>query len=480
MKKLILTLSSALFLLLPLTAQELETGYFLGGNPFAFRLNPAFQSERNIVSIGLGMTGMGLGSNLGFNTLLYPDASGNKLYSFLNDHVTAEQLLSKLQKNNYLGADAQVNLVTVGFWSDRDFFTVDLNLRSSEAVNVPYDVFRFLKGDKSAGAVFECSDMGLRSNSIVEAAFGWSRALGDGLKVGARAKLLMGVLGADARLRRMRVEIQEDSWKIESHGVLAVSSPAVSVGEMKDSPGTLDPGTFQADWSKFSPAGWGGAVDLGFSWEPVPLLTLSGALLDLGAIRWNRELVYTVPEASYEWAPSVGQDNASQDYQSEISKLLSLSSSFLNWKRDPGAGAAFAALPFRLNAGAEFRMPFYDRLSVGALYQGRFGAAFGRHTGRLSVNWNPLDFLSLSTGMGFNRLGESFGFALNLHPTAVNFVLGCDYVPFHCVDASLLFKGIPAKYAILPRGHMNLNLHVGLNIAFGQNRLDHAKRFVSK
>jgi hypothetical protein len=62
----------------------------------------------------------------------------------------------------------------------------------------------------------------------------------------------------------------------------------------------------------------------------------------------------------------------------------------------------------------------------------------------------------------------------------VNFVLGCDYVPFHCVDASLLFKGIPAKYAILPRGHMNLNLYVGLNIAFGQNRLDHAKRFVSK
>ena len=40
-----------------LCAQDFETGYFLGGNPYAFRLNPAFQSERGILSIGLGQTG---------------------------------------------------------------------------------------------------------------------------------------------------------------------------------------------------------------------------------------------------------------------------------------------------------------------------------------------------------------------------------------------------------------------------------------
>ena len=57
-------------------AQEYETGYFLGGNPYAFRLNPAFQSERNLVSVVTGQTGLGTWSNLGVSTLLYP---GNDL-----------------------------------------------------------------------------------------------------------------------------------------------------------------------------------------------------------------------------------------------------------------------------------------------------------------------------------------------------------------------------------------------------------------
>ena len=59
-----------------LCAQDFETGYFLGGNPYAFRLNPAFQSERGIFSIGLGQTGVGTWSNLGLSTLLYPSADG--------------------------------------------------------------------------------------------------------------------------------------------------------------------------------------------------------------------------------------------------------------------------------------------------------------------------------------------------------------------------------------------------------------------
>ena len=62
-----------------LCAQDFETGYFLGGNPYAFRLNPAFQSERGILSIGLGQTGVGTWSNLGVSTLLYPSADGSSV-----------------------------------------------------------------------------------------------------------------------------------------------------------------------------------------------------------------------------------------------------------------------------------------------------------------------------------------------------------------------------------------------------------------
>ena len=128
-------------------------------------------------------------------------------------------------------------------------------------------------------------------------------------------------------------------------------------------------------------------------------------------------------------------------------------------------------------------MPIYDRLSVGALYQGRFVNGFSRHTGRVSLNWNPLDFLSLSGSATVNKLGESLGFALHLHPNGVNLLIGCDYIPLHVVSiAPLLDNPDPrlARVAVVPRDRLNLNLYLGLNIAFGRSRLDHAKRFVSK
>ena len=138
----------------PLRAQELETGYFLGGNPYAFRLNPAFQSERNIVSIGLGQTGLGAWSNLGASTLLYPDANGY-LYTFLNDRVDEQAFLRKISRKNILSADARVNLLTIGFWSKSSFMTLDFNVRSLNSGSVPYDLFDFLKGGTGNRSSFD-------------------------------------------------------------------------------------------------------------------------------------------------------------------------------------------------------------------------------------------------------------------------------------------------------------------------------------
>ena len=101
---------------------------------------------------------------------------------------------------------------------------------------------------------------------------------------------------------------------------------------------------------------------------------------------------------------------------------------------------------------------------------------------RLSLNWNPLSFLSMSASSALSDLGQSMGFVLNLHPGVLNLTLGADYIPFHCVSvSSLLDEDFPDQYrrfAVLPRDNMKLNFYIGLNLAFGRSRLDHAKRFV--
>ena len=481
MNKHLVTLAvAALATFSTLSAQDLETGYFLGGNPFAFRLNPAFQSERNILSVGLGRTGVGLSSNLGASTLVYP--MDGKLYLCLNDHVPADEFLGKLQRKNYLDLDAQVNLLTVGFWSGKNFFTVDFNVRSMEMVSLPYDFFRFLKGDKRTGDVFEIASTGLLARNFAEAAFGWSRSFG-ALSVGARGKFIAGLLAADVMLDKMKVTVGEESWSVESQGVLNISSPAVQTDVVKDTD-LLNPNSFRLDWNKAGPAGWGGALDLGVRYDVNPYLSLSAALLDLGLVRWNHETAYATPDKAHEWAPSADDVSAQTSvFKTELSALLELAMDFVSWKKVADPRPAVAWMPFRVHAGAEFRMPFYDRLSVGALYQGRFVDGFARHSGRVSLNWNPLDFLSLSGSATVCKFGDSLGFILNLHPNAVNFLIGCDYIPLHVVSIAPLIDNLEPKYArfaVIPRDRLNLNLYVGLNIAFGRNRLDHAKRFVSK
>ena len=455
-------------------SQDLETGYFLGGNPYAFRLNPAFQSERNIFSLALGQTGAETWSNLGISTLFYPDGNGN-LYTFMNDQVGSSEFLRKIGQHNRLDMDARVNLLTIGFWADQRFFTIDFNVRSLNAVSAPYDLFCFWKDGAGSQNSFDFSGTGFRSKSFLETAFGWSKNYDNVFNVGFRVKGLVGLAEAEILAEDLKLSMTSDRWEIQARSILNASSPAFTYSRNGDE---LDLESIQFGDGRFGPAGFGGAVDIGASWNVLPILTLSASILDLGAMRWNREIKGVSPDTAYAWEPSENGEGDVESWQGEIDEASSALSGIFRFRDQSGSGAEFEMLPFRVNMGAEFRMPFYERLSVGLLYQGRGGASFARHTGRFSLNWNPLDFLSMSTSTSLNSLGESLGFALNLHPAGINLLVGCDYVPFHGVNITPLIEDLPAQYqsfAVLPRDRMNLNVYVGLNLALGWSRLNFKK-----
>ncbi len=455
-------------------SQELETGYFLGGNPYAFRMNPAFQSERNIFSLALGGTGVGAWSNLGISSLFYPGDNGY-LYTFMNDHVSPAEFQRKIGRNNKLDVDARVNLLTIGFWADRRFYTIDLNVRSLNAVSAPYDLLDFLKEGSQSRNSFDFSGTGIRAKEFVELAFGWSKNYNNVFNVGFRVKALVGAAEAEVLAESMKLSMASDRWEIQAKSILNASSPSLVYRREGDD---LDVESIEFGGSKIGPAGYGAALDLGASWNVLPFLTLSAAVLDLGPMRWNREIQGVSPETSYTWAPSDPERGANDTWEEEMDEATSALSGIFRFKDHSGAGGQFEMLPFRVNLGAEFRMPFYERLSVGLLYQGRGGATFSHHAGRFSLNWNPLNFLSLSTGTTLSKMGQNVGFALNLHPAGINLLLGCDYIPFHTVNVAPLVNDLPEQFrsmAVLPRDQMKLNLYIGLNLAFGRSRLNFKK-----
>ena len=457
-----------------LYSQDFETGYFLGGNSFAFRLNPAFQAERGIFSIGLGQPGVGTWSNLGLSTFLYP--SDNSVYTFMNDKVSTSEFLGKIRQSNTLDVDANVNLLTLGFWSNETFVTLDFNVRSLNAVAAPYDFFRFLKEGTEKVNSFDFSGLGLSSNTFAEAAFGWSRNFGE-FNIGFRLKGLIGLLEVEERMNNLHMTMNQEKWEVTGQGELVASSPALKVSH--DANGDLSLGSITLNKDKIAPSGYGGALDLGFSWNVIRDLTVSASVLDLGAVYWMRNLVAHTDESGYTWTPSdTPIDPTGSDVQREMDKMEKALSGLFRFK-DAGTGTAVKMLPWRLNLGAEYRMPFYDRLSVGALYSGRMGDIFTRHTGRVSVNWTPADFFSLSTSTALSNIGESIGFAMNLHPGGINLMIGCDYIPFSVVNVSPIINDIPAKYqkfAVVPANRMKMNLYVALHLAVGERRLDHTRR----
>jgi hypothetical protein len=458
-------------------SQELETGYFLGGNPYAFRMNPAFQSERNIFSIALGGTGLGTWSNLGISSLFYPGGNGY-LYTFMNDRVSPAEFQRKIGRNNRLDLDARVNLLTLGFWADRRFYTIDLNVRSLNAVSAPSDLFAFLKEGAQGGNSFDFSGTSIRAKEFVELAFGWSKNYNNVFNAGFRVKALVGAAEAEVLAESMKLSMASDRWEIQARSVLNASSPSLVYRREGED---LDVGSIEFGGSKIGPAGYGAALDLGASWNVLPFLTLSAAVLDLGPMRWNREVQGVSPETSYTWAPSDQEGGSDDTWEAEMDEATSALSGIFRFKDHSGSGGQFEMLPFRVNLGAEYRMPFYERLSVGLLYQGRGGAAFSRHTGRFSLNWNPLSFLSMSTGTTLSKMGQNFGFALNLHPAGINLLVGCDYIPFHTVNAAPLVNDLPEQFrslAVLPRDQMKLNLYISLNLALGRSRLNFKKEHV--
>lgn len=82
----------------------LNSSYFMEKMTKRNQLNPALKTPNNYVSMpSLGNFYLGVNSNLGLGTFLYP--RDNKLVTFLHESVPADEFLNKLTPNNTIELD---------------------------------------------------------------------------------------------------------------------------------------------------------------------------------------------------------------------------------------------------------------------------------------------------------------------------------------------------------------------------------------
>ena len=470
-------------------AQDFRTGYFLGGYQYAYRMNPAFPSEHNFLSIGLGQFGANVQSDLGFSDFVMKNSS-DQYVLFLNDDISWDKFKDGLNPDmNKFELATNLNLISYGKWDPEklSFTTFDVSVKSTNRLDLPFDLFRFLKDGSNHGATFDFGGTSVTSRNYLELAYGTTRIVKNKFNFGFRLKGLIGLANAKMSMDKLNVDMSGSTWVIDGTGSLSAAIPFATIGT--DANGYYDYSQFAIDPNKITKnLGFGGAADVGLSINFLPWLTVSAAILDLGYVNWEDEILGT---ANYTGENAITYDTttaASDSGSDQLGQFAQALGNIYKFKAEEStartAGGNWEQMPYRINAGVELRVPFYQRLSVGALYT-YYGTdfkftnfAFNPNEVLLSANWTPISFLSVSASSKLGDKFKTFGGAINFHPTLFNLFAGVDVIPTKLMNIGGLIDAIPAAvkpYVVVPADDLNLNAYVGLSFVLGKRQIDYRK-----
>jgi len=443
-------------------AQTLNSSYFLEGATYRHQLNPAFMGERNYISIPmLGNMNMGTSSNVGLTNFIYKfnDPTGKRdLTTFMNSSVGRDEFLGGLKTNNRINTNVGFTIISAGFYAWGGSNTIDLGVKSNTSINLPYELFNFMKTGMDQ-ETYHIKNFAASSNNYVELALGHAHKVNDRLTIGAKLKLLAGGANVDAKIDQMDIALNGDKWEVMANGTL---NTAVGGGYYKTK--AENPGEISGfDIDKAGIGGYGAGIDLGTTYKLMDNLTLSASVLDLGFISWNNNL----KGATRNNEPFVFDGFTNIAVDPEDGDPNDIDTQFDNIKDDLEAMTKFydkgkvnrtTMLATTINVGAEYNFPFYDKLSLGVLSTTRVNKPYTWTQAMVAANIRPLRWLDASVNYSYSTFGYNLGWMLNLHPKGFTFFVGSDR----------MITNVTPQY--IPTNNMNTNICFGFNITFGKYR----------
>ncbi|MBR4161126.1 MAG: hypothetical protein IKT87_05560 [Bacteroidaceae bacterium] len=454
------------------SAQNLNSAYFLDGYTYGHQLNPAKDYDRNgYVSFPvLGNYNVGMTGNLSLTDFLKFDPKG-QLTTFMNPSISVKDALSGFSANNNLNMDMRMEILSFGFHAWGGYNTFSLGMRANSGINAPYELFEFAKNLTNKD--YDISDVSSTASVWSEIGLGHSRKVADAWRVGGKVKFLVGGARTKVQLKNAHLNLTgTDQWILSANAQADVSIKGFGWGEMeknKYSDGSsyeqINFDNVELQSNQIGPNGFGLAFDLGAEWDLeeqgwVEGMKVSASLLDLGFISWKenhnaynlgKEVVFTgFNDIQIGNGPGVSVDDQADDYGDRFSSLLAM--------QDGGVSKLTTSLGATMNIGVEYAMPFYKKLSVGLLSTTRFQGEYTWNEERISATISPVKWFELSANFGFGTRGTSFGWVANIHPRGFNLFVGMDHMV-----GTLSKQGVPLK--------SNTGLTFGINFPFGKSKM---------
>jgi len=463
---------------LTLHAQQSQAEYFIKF-PQASYSNPAFRPLMDVYICLPGLSGIYANTNnniVSLSQLFQQKPGTDSVITILHPEYDREELLNNLGKNDYLMADAGVQLLGVGFSIEDEWF-VDFSISEKAIVSayLPKELITLLiKGNQDfVGSTLDMSGMGFQAIQYLESSVGISKSINSKLRLGGRLKFLMGGAGATLSGDQFDLRVNEDfSHTLTTDLNLSLSGP---VTVTVDDEGFIEDIKVDENINPydmlFNIHNSGFAFDLGAEYRLLDNLSLSASIVDVGFIGWNHRTF--IMEASnyfafdgFDLTDVIEGDMTLDEMMTIYSDSLKNSFTFNNSEE------SFKTwLPSKIFLGVSYRpVNFLELGMMGrtTLSQGHVNQSFS-----ISASLHSSDILSTSlvytmANRSYNNIG--FGLSLRLGPLQLYTIL--DQIPVNWTRITLPGETRPI---IIPERLDYMNVRVGINLVFGnikQKRTD--------
>lgn len=360
------------------SAQTFQSGYFLDGYSYGYRINPAIHDQRGFLGLGVGDAQVGMASQMPFSTF-FQTLSNGEMVPFWDDSADDRKVMSSLKGQTRLDLDLHESVLALGFRGTNSYNTLELNVRGFASANAADGVIGFMlahSGDDK-NSVYDMSNSDLKIQSFYELAYGHSHQFGDKLSLGLRVKFLAGLESLNAETGRLYRDHGEIVPPCDGH--MAVSYKNLGIPTAGESVEFLD----VLEMEEFTPApnGFGGSVDLGLTYEPVKGLVVSASVLDLGGVSWKNHIY----------------GHIDPDPKDDIHFV------------QEGVKSTFESLPLTVTAGARYSIPHLSWLTPGVLYTHRSYNGMSTYTMKAGLTVSAKDWASINANFGSSTYGPTWG-----------------------------------------------------------------------
>ena len=467
-----------------MSAQHVNTLYFLENAPMRHTINPAFQPVSNfyLTLPAIGYTSMWVGTNgWTMSDFIFKGPDGNTITPLHPD--APENWLNKRPKTFAFDAEFNTNILGFGFRIKENSY-LHLNISERIIANTHVSSSIFGLNDLSSGTVGPLS-LGIDALAYTEFALGFSHKIKRQWTVGGKIKVLVGQINAQLNVDNLKLSTSLDSLHVTANGTLRAAAPLKWSSLPTNSSELVDYDlnelfsnlngvpTSQMISEILKPAGMGVAFDLGFTYKPIEQLQISASVTDLGFMRWHRyasagisvDTTFTGLDLNYGDYGSVNHFD-SDSLMSDIQNNLTGYTDAIEISDIEKDFPYLDMLTANLNVGIDANF-WKNRVGVGVYSRTRFYNSHITEEVTLGAAFRPVNWFNLAASYSFiNGKWSNIGAALSIAPyDGLMLTLATDYIPTSYAKAALEETNVS-----LPYKTAGVNVMFGIAIVAGTNK----------